>query len=151
MRDPSHSRQMQLRAVDDVAVLHYCYCWSEHQSTSFRMATMNRRCARAYRQGAGNMLELQTITMNMFWMSNHQKSVSRQCLHVSAFLIGLSLCQQFALSWHQRRQAVLRSLLKAFVMLFSLTCICLINGMNNTTLRVVRRYSVRLCQRFDPS
>ena len=151
MRDPSLSRQIQLRAVDDVAVLHYCYCWSEHQSTSFRMVTMNRRCASAYRQGAGNMLELQIITMNMFWMSNHQESVSRQCLHVSAFLISLSLCQQSALSWHQRRQAVLRSLLKAFVMLFSLTCICLINGMNNTTLRVVRRYSVRLCQRFDPS
>jgi hypothetical protein len=97
------------------------------------------------------MLELQIITMNMFWMSNHQESVSRQCLHVGAFLIGLSLCQQSALSWHQRRQAVLRSLLKSFVMLFRLTCICLINGMNNTTLRVVRRYSVRLCQRFDPS
>ena len=151
MIDPSRSRQIQPRAVDDVAVLHYCYCWSEHQSTSFRMVTINRWCAGAYRQGAGNMLELQIITMNMFWMSNHQESVSRQCLHVRAFLIGLSLCQQSALSWHQRRQAVLRSLLKSFVMLFRLTCICLINGMNNTTLRVVRRYSVRLCQRFDPS
>jgi hypothetical protein len=115
------------------------------------MVAMNRRCARAYRQEAGNMLELQIITMNMLWMSNHQESVLKQCLHVGVFLISLSLCQQSTLSWHQRRQAVLQSLLKAFVMLFSLTCICLINSMNSTTLRVVWRYSVRLCQRFDPS
>lgn len=141
MIDPSCSRQIQLRAVDDVAVLHYCYCWSEHQSTSFRMVIINRRCAGAYRPGAGNML----------WMSNYQESVLRQYLHVSAFLISLRLCQQSALSWHQRRQAVLQSLLKASVMLFSLTCICLINSMNSTTLRVVWRYSVRLCQRFNPS